>query len=157
MGSSLGPELLAAARSTTRALTSFFRYPVSETLKLLDAGASRAADYGSWFSDSGAEAVEVFFGSPIGRAMAFLGAPDPHRLLSSTPDGYRVCVSWGKRRYRKISKNEAVVEFRFDLLGPAWHAGSFEAGLRRACRVAPTVDLVSRDEAGMNFDLRSRW
>lgn len=89
--------------------------------------------------------------------MAVLGAPEPHRLIASTPAGYRVCVSWGERRYRRISANEAVVEFRLDLLGPSWHLGAFDEGLRGACRVQPDLGVLTRDEAGMNFDLRARW
>lgn len=140
-----------------RRLSRFFRYPVAETLNVLHDSASRAEDYAGFIQASGEEAVDVFFDSPIGRAMALLGEPDPHRLLASTPAGYRACVSWGERRYRRVGTTEAVVEFRSDLLGPAWQMGTFHRGLLRACGVDARIELESHDDAGMDFDLRARW
>jgi uncharacterized protein (TIGR02265 family) len=154
------PEDAQAVRASLgmKKTTGFFRYPVSDLLKLLDTICKRLPnDYGATIEDMGRAAVRSFFESPIGKTMLFIGGDSPFRLLSSAPAGYKACASFGERSYEKTGERSAVMSFRGELLGPAWPAGNISEAIQTVCKLTPKIEIVDANSAKTSFQARISW
>jgi len=138
-------------------LVSFFRYPVGDLLKIMDATVEGKPDPTEVLEEFGANSVRIFFDSPVGRTMLMLASSNPHKLLFSAPAGFRASSSFGDRVYKKETDKSGVMETTGDLLGPSWTIGVFKFALEAACNVKAKVDVTNADPAGLNYHARVSW
>jgi uncharacterized protein (TIGR02265 family) len=142
----------------TKRIVGFFRYPVVDLLRIMDAGASTVEQpYGRSMEDYGRSAVQFFFDSPIGRTLLKMTGSDPHRITASAPPSYRACSSYGECRYEKSGEHAAVLCYRGELLGPAAQAGVVAHALKMTCKVDPKLDVAALNTSGTDFDIRIQW
>lgn len=140
-----------------RKLVSFFRYPVSDLLKILERAASSGENVRETIESFGSNAVGVFFDSPVGKTMVMLASSNPHSLLASAPAGFKATTSFGERAYKKTGDRAGIMECRGDLLGPWWQAGVFKTALKVACNVQVELKIVNEQSHSMNYDTHVSW
>jgi uncharacterized protein (TIGR02265 family) len=138
-------------------LVSFFRYPVADLLKVMEAAVEDAPDGAAILDEFGANSVRIFFDSPVGKTMLLLASSSPHRLLASAPAGFKASASFGERSYQKETETSGVMETKGDLLGPSWQVGVFKQALGAACAVQAKVEVLTVDEDGLNYSVRVSW
>lgn len=135
----------------------FLSYPMVKFLKILEI-LSNEMGPDEAHAAAATAMLTPFFSSPLGSFMFTLARTTPHTLIEASVAGYRGCVSWGERIYTRVGEKEALMEFRNDLLGPAWHAvGIFPPAIQKACGVTAMVTVEDMDEDHMNFKLRTTW
>lgn len=138
-------------------LVSFFRYPVADLLKVMEATVEGAPDPAALLEEFGANSVRIFFDSPVGRTMLMLASSNPHKLLFSAPAGFRASSSFGERVYKKETDTSGVMETNGDLLGPSWTVGVFKYALGAACNIKVNVEVLNPDAAGLSYHARVTW
>jgi uncharacterized protein (TIGR02265 family) len=160
----LGEANTAAVRAEvfgTRNLVSFFRYPVSDLLRLVDVGAKRSKlgtrSHHELPLEFGRSAAGTFFESQSGKMMAFLAGDKPHRLLSTAPSAYKAVTTFGERSYEKVAENAARMHFRGDLLGPSWQQGVVEQALKSMAHVTPRARVEVKNPSGTDFTVHVEW
>jgi len=154
-------EAIRAEVFGPRKVVSFFRYPATDVLKLVDLGAKRskqgARGYHEVAMAFGRSAASIFFDSQSGKMMAFLAGDKPHRLLSTAPSGYKAVTSFGERTYEKVGENSGRMHFRADLLGPSWQQGVVEQALQSMAHVTPKVRMEVKNASGTDFTAHVEW
>jgi len=161
MVTTLGVEKADAIRNKiVKKVISFFRYPVSDLLKLLDgsipANASDEA-FDRAVRQVGRAAVTFFFASPVGKTMTILAGDSPHRLLSSAPSGFKAVTTFGERSYTRLSDNSAQLTFSNDLLGPAWECGVVIEAMAQLCQIEPKLEVKPANESLTDFSIHVSW
>lgn len=155
----LGREAASAmdAMLSKRVFIHFLSYPMHKFMPILGAlSAKMGVDKAH--AEVATAMLTPFFSSPVGAIMFTLARTTPHTLIEASVAGYRACVSWGTRTYERVGDREALMHYKDDLLGPAWHAvGIFPPAIAKACGVQAQVTVEDCDEARMNFTLRTRW
>ncbi|HEX8822603.1 MAG TPA: DUF2378 family protein, partial [Archangium sp.] len=140
---------------------SFFRYPVADLLRLVEASVKRnakgARGYHEFPLEFGRSAAGSFFDSQSGKMMAFLAGDKPHRLLATAPSGYKAVTSFGERSYEKVADNAARMHFRGDLLGPSWEQGVVEQALKSMAHVTPRSRVEVKNASGTDFTIHVEW
>jgi uncharacterized protein (TIGR02265 family) len=146
----------------SRSVVTFFRYPVADLLKLVDLGTRRllakgAPSYHECLVGFGRMGVKYFFDSQAGKMLSFLAGDNPHRLLSTSPSGYKAVTTFGERTYEKAGERAARLHFRGDLTGPSWQQGIVEQALATATRVTPRVRAEVKNATGTDFTIHAEW
>lgn len=103
----------------------------------------------------GASAIEVFFATLAGRTMKALAGDNPHRLLTSVPNGYELLATFGKRQYHKLGPNGGRFVFTEDYLGPVHTCGIFDAAIRELHGVDANFEL--EQSAPLDFSFAIDW
>jgi uncharacterized protein (TIGR02265 family) len=101
--------------------------------------------------------VETYFDAPMGKVLIALGDHNPNRLLAVGPVAHLGAITFGKRRYEKVSDREGVMHFEGDLLGSTVTGGIFELGIKLAVGVVAESIVGTESEDCSNFALRLRW
>ncbi|HLT28465.1 MAG TPA: DUF2378 family protein [Myxococcaceae bacterium] len=143
-----------------RKVVSFFRYPVSDLLELLEQsiqGEANDTAFDEAVRQYGRAAVTFFFASPVGKTMAMLAGDSPQRLLSSAPSGFKAVTTFGERDYAKTGENSAVLNFKGDLLGPAWECGVIEQAITQLNQKAPKLEVKVLNESASDFSISVSW
>ncbi len=147
----------------SRSVVTFFRYPVADLLKLVDLGARRLVakgvpSYHEALVGFGRMGVRYFFDSQAGKMLSFLAGDNPHRLLSTSPSGYKAVTTFGERIYEKVGERAARLHFRGDLTGPSWQQGVVEQALITAARVpAPRIRAEVKNPSASDFIIHAEW
>jgi uncharacterized protein (TIGR02265 family) len=135
----------------------FYRYPVADLLKLMDAGARIVGgDYASLVADFGRAATQSFLKSPMGRTLLVLSGREPHRLLFSLSSGNNAPATPTSREYTRTGPCSAIIRYTSELLGPAWVSGSIEQALSSVFGLQAQIS-VSNGELPGSFELTVRW
>jgi uncharacterized protein (TIGR02265 family) len=157
-GPSAAERACQQALGRKKSFEAFFRYPVGDLLKLIDAGArSLGASYASALTEFGRAAARAFLNSPAGRTMMRLGGKDPHRLLFTLASGNQACASFGARTYERTGANSALIRYSAELLGPSWIIGSLQQAFESFFHLTPDIRVEAINTAGTNFTLTVRW
>lgn len=138
-------------------LVSFFRYPVSDLLKVIERAVSNGEDCSETLANFGSNAVGIFFDSPVGKTMVMLASSNPQSLLFSAPAGFKATTSFGERSYKKTGERSGVMESHGELLGPSWQLGVFKTALKTACNVDVQMKVTKEDALSMNFETHVSW
>jgi uncharacterized protein (TIGR02265 family) len=161
MADVMGIQKMEALRPRSlRKVVSFFRYPVSDLLELLEQsiqGEANDAAFDEAVREYGRAAVTFFFASPVGKTMAMLAGDSPQRLLSSAPSGFKAVTTFGDRDYAKTGETSAVLTFKGDLLGPAWECGVIEQAIIQLTQKTPKVEVKVLNEAASDFSISVSW
>jgi uncharacterized protein (TIGR02265 family) len=159
-----GAELAEEARGTVTRWsgTGSFNCPVSELLRLCDAGASAASlrvgiPYAEVLERLGVLANRAFLDSPLGKAFWRFPGRDPHDVLSLSAASARASTNYGERRYEKLGPSEALLLMRGDFMGPAWMLGFYGHGLQKLSNRPLSVTVEACREPGLDFNLRVSW
>lgn len=160
----LGPAEAKAVRTQalgSRNIVSFFRYPVADLLKLVDAGLQRnktgLQGYDEAISHFGRAAVNYFFDSQAGKMMSFLSGDEPHRLMASSPSAYKAVTTFGERTYERTGPRTGRLVCQGELLGPAWMKGVVEQALLKAAKATARVRMEVRNPTGTDFTAHVEW
>lgn len=121
-------------------------YPLRQFMELQTRVAERLSARGGSFEEiiarTGAAAIDEFFNSIAGRTMNVLAGSEPHRLLAAAPSGYSLVLhDSGRREYAKTGERSGVFTFWSDLLGPCHQLGTFDAAIRNACGLQPSITV----------------
>jgi uncharacterized protein (TIGR02265 family) len=141
---------------------SFFRYPVSDLLRLVDGGAElvmreQEISYTEVLEQLGTATAGRFLESPLGRAFRLITGRDPHAGLSSSMSSARNSSTYGQRGYQRLSHNQALLSFQGEMMGPAWVNGLYSESLRLITGVEMQMVLKECDAAGTTFRLLCSW
>lgn len=156
------PDTADAARRLAlgparRTFEPFYRYPVADLLRLMDAGAQLVGkDYSAVLEAFGRAATRAFLDSPVGRTLLVLGGKDPHRLLFTLASGHHSPASFGSRTYERTGARSAVLRYTHELLGPSWIAGSIAQAFQSIFGTRPALNVVCSSTPG-HFDLLVSW
>lgn len=161
MADFLGIQKMEALRPRSlRKVVSFFRYPVSDLMDLLDQSIKDGegdAAFDEAVRQFGRAAVTFFFASPVGKTMAMLAGDSPQRLLSSAPSGFKAVTSFGERDYVKTGETSAILNFKGDLLGPAWECGVIEQAIIQLSEKTPKLEVKVLNETASDFSITVSW
>lgn len=161
MADILGIQQMEALRPRSlRKVVSFFRYPVSDLLELLEQsvqGEMSDEAFDEAIRKFGRAAVTFFFASPVGKTMAMLAGDSPQRLLSSAPSGFKAVTTFGERNYVKTGETSAVLNFKGDLMGPAWECGVIEQAIAQLSQKTPKLEVQVLNEAASDFSIAVSW
>jgi uncharacterized protein (TIGR02265 family) len=161
VGKADGPESAERIRKQVlgeKKQVGFFRYPVSQLLQVMHAGASQPGkDYAKTLESYGDAAVRSFYESPVGRTLLSVARMSPQRVVSSAPASYRAASSFGEYRYEKLGPNAAALVFRIEFMGPSAQTGVARAALQVACHVEPRIEAQLENERGSDYTLRIEW
>ncbi len=159
-----GPEVGGTAKNLLpgkkKSVTSFLRYPVVDLLKVLDAiGLAQKRDPLERVIEAcGSFGVVGFLESPVGRTLtAIASGTDPMRLLGAVPAGYKAVTSFGERKFEATGPKSAVVQFRGELVGPAWHVGVFKGAFQAMYNLPVKVTASVLEPSGCDFNLTAEW
>lgn len=147
----------------SRSVVTFFRYPVADLLKLVDLGARRllakgVPSYHEALVGFGRMGVRHFFDSQAGKMLSFLAGDNPHRLMSTSPSGYRAVTTYGERTYEKVGERSARLHFRGDFTGPSWQQGIVQQALITGARVpAPRMRAEVKNASASDFIIHAEW
>jgi len=144
----------------TTSYKSFFRYPMSHLLRLMQAALKEpgvSLDCHTLMHSCGRHSLRMFLDSPVGRAVKMIGKGKPMSLLSSVPMSYKPVVSFGVRVFEKTGDNSANVMFQRELFGPSWSLGIFNEGYASISGVQGTARVFDIDDTGSNFIIESIW
>ena len=147
----------------SRNVVTFFRYPVADLLKLVDLGAKRLVakgvpNYHEALVGFGRMGVRHFFDSQAGKMLSFLAGDNPHRLLSTSPSGYKAVTSYGERVYEKGGERSARLHFRGDFTGPSWQLGIVQQALITGARVPdPRMRAEVKNPSASDFTIHAEW
>jgi uncharacterized protein (TIGR02265 family) len=147
----------------SRSVVTFFRYPVADLLKLVDLGAKRllakgVPSYHEALVAFGRMGVRHFFDSQAGKMLSFLAGDNAHRLLSTSPSGYKAVTTYGERVYEKVGERSARLHFRGDFTGPSWQQGVVEQALIMGARVpAPRLRAEVKNPSASDFTIHAEW
>ncbi len=141
---------------------SFFRYPVSDLLRLVDGGAElvireQQLSYTQVLEQLGMATAGRFLESPLGRAFRLITGKDPHAGLSSSMSSARNSSTYGERGYQRLAHNQALLSFRGEMMGPAWVYGLYSESLRLITGVPMQMALKECDAAGTTYRLLCSW
>ena len=139
----------------------FSRFPVRGFLELLEAATEASAvtgrELGPTLRRLGSAVLEAYLDSPEGRLTVAVNGGDAHRMLGALPAAYRSLLSFGMRKTRNVSDQEALVRFEGDYLGPEFHAGALESAIRESAQVQANVAVSDVSGDGCNFTLGVVW
>jgi uncharacterized protein (TIGR02265 family) len=142
--------------------TAFFRYPVTDYLKLLGGAASEQSralsiPWNQAVEEVARSQVSTLFESALGRTLLMMTGSDPQRLLTAAPGGYKSVVSFGERSYEKTGPRSGVLRYRRELLGPSFSQALNHQAITSACKVDLRVETKVLDSSGLDFDLLVSW
>lgn len=151
------PSVDALVATLTIPKLPFSPAPMSTFLVFMET-LSQAMGPDEAFTAVAKHSLRRFFGSPPGVIIKALARTGPHSLLASATIGYKACVNFGERKYVYVGKREAIMTFKEDYFGPAWHAaGIFPLAFKIVCRVDTECTVEDKENYGMDFVVRVRW
>jgi len=161
----LGRELAESVRASTwpmRQWVSFFRYPVADLLRMVDAAADLGSNqgglsYAQALQRIGERMTRYVQESPLSRAYRLAAGNNPHDRLALSIKSSQLVSTYGERKYERVSPTRVHLLFRYELLGPSWIMGSYMATARSISSVRMTVSLEEFQEPGLDFQLLCSW
>jgi uncharacterized protein (TIGR02265 family) len=146
-----------ALGSGRKQFESFYRYPVADLLRLMDAGARMVGgDCASLMADFGRAATQAFLQSPMGRTLLVLSGGEPHRLLFTLSSGNNAPATLAAIAYSRTGARSATISYGAELLGASWVAGSLEQALRSVFGLSAEISVSSGNAPGA-FELSITW
>lgn len=161
LGQVVGAEAARATRAKVmgpRPLVSFFRYPASYLLRLLELGAQRGREsFHQQVVGFGRAAARHFFTSSVGQALLALGHGEPHRLLIGSASGYKAVTTFMSYTYERAGEHAARLRYQGDLMGVGWTQGVIEQALWEACGQRARVHFEALDGMGLRHVAHVEW
>lgn len=126
LGGSAAADQCRAA-SENRKYIDFFNYPITSFLKLTFTAASLLhrdlGGYGPVFHKLGAQAVQDFLATPVGKTLLLLAGKDPKRLLTILPGAFKTAVTYGDRAADFPAPGQAHFTMKRDFMPHPYHEG----------------------------------
>jgi uncharacterized protein (TIGR02265 family) len=139
-----------------------FNYLVADMLHLCGVAADTAErrtglPYGEAIEKLGAFTARRYLSSTLGKAMWLLANRDIHECLKWSLVSIRAAITYGQRRYERLSPHSARLVFKGELMGPAWMRGIFDSGLHVVTHQRLTISVENMSEPRLEFALHFTW
>lgn len=149
------------AQLSSKRIFDWFRYPVADMLRVLDAGATELAAEGMGFTDAlmflASGPGDMFADTPVGKTLAMFAGTDPHRGLSVVASTYKATFTFGAASYTRLDERSARLTLTGELLGPAWSIGLIKRGVKNMHHVDLEFELKKLDTLGTEYELVGTW